>query len=62
MIWLSVILFGNPVTPLSGLGTVIVIVGILLYQKARDIDASREKKLGLMRRSASYNIVEARES
>ncbi len=42
-------LFGNPVTPLSGLGTVIVILGVLLYNKAKEIDtdrASRIKKPG----------------
>lgn len=38
LIWLSVILFGNPVTLLSGLGTVIVIVGVTLYNKAQQYD------------------------
>jgi len=38
LIWFSVILFGNPVTFLSGLGTAIVMVGVLSYNKAREID------------------------
>lgn len=44
LIWLSVILFGNPVTFLSGLGTVIVILGVLLYNKAKEIDARNRFK------------------
>ncbi|KAG5897463.1 hypothetical protein JTB14_002724 [Gonioctena quinquepunctata] len=38
LIWLSVIMFGNPVTMLSGLGTITVIVGVLLYIKAQEYD------------------------
>ncbi|XP_046396010.1 solute carrier family 35 member E2A-like isoform X1 [Ischnura elegans] len=38
LIWLSVILFDNPVTLLSGLGTCIVIAGVLLYNKAQEYD------------------------
>ncbi|KAH9514140.1 hypothetical protein Btru_030386 [Bulinus truncatus] len=38
LIWLSVILFGNPVTFLSGLGTIIVTLGVLLYTKAKEHD------------------------
>ncbi|KAK7497940.1 hypothetical protein BaRGS_00010811 [Batillaria attramentaria] len=47
LIWISVILFGNPVTFLSGLGTVTVTIGVLLYTKAKEHDhtivAVREK-------------------
>uniref|UniRef100_A0A1B6C9V1 Sugar phosphate transporter domain-containing protein n=1 Tax=Clastoptera arizonana TaxID=38151 RepID=A0A1B6C9V1_9HEMI len=38
LIWLSVILFGNSVTILSGLGTCVVIIGVLLYNRAQEID------------------------
>ena len=38
LIWLSVILFANAVTPLSALGTAVVIGGVLMYNKAREID------------------------
>ncbi|XP_018329805.1 solute carrier family 35 member E2-like [Agrilus planipennis] len=38
LIWLSVLMFGNPVTLLSGLGTTVVILGVLLYIKAQDYD------------------------
>lgn len=36
MIWLSIFVFGNPVTSLSGAGTLIVFLGVLLYNHARD--------------------------
>lgn len=38
LIWLSVLMFGNPVTLLSGLGTFIVIAGVFLYIKAQQYD------------------------
>lgn len=38
LIWLSVFMFSNPVTPLSGLGTITVILGVLLYIKAQEYD------------------------
>jgi solute carrier family 35 protein E2 len=41
LIWVSVMLFGNEVTVLSGLGTAIVFTGVLLYNKAREIDLGR---------------------
>ena len=44
LIWLSVLLFGNPVTFLSGLGTVVVICGVLLYNKAQEIDGKLKRK------------------
>ncbi|KAG9482333.1 solute carrier family 35 member E2B [Eleutherodactylus coqui] len=34
-IWLSIIVFGNKITSLSAIGTVLVIIGVLLYNKAR---------------------------
>ncbi|KAK2105629.1 hypothetical protein P7K49_015143 [Saguinus oedipus] len=34
-IWLSVIVFGNKITSLSAIGTALVTVGVLLYNKAR---------------------------
>ena len=44
LIWLSVLLFGNPVTFLSGLGTLVVIIGVLVYNKATEIDNKLKKK------------------
>jgi len=41
LIWISVFLFGNTVTFYSGLGTLCVIGGVLLYNKARQLDAER---------------------
>jgi solute carrier family 35 protein E2 len=35
LIWLSVLIFGNPMTALSGLGTVVCIGGVLAYNHAR---------------------------
>ncbi|XP_077531937.1 solute carrier family 35 member E2A-like isoform X2 [Haemaphysalis longicornis] len=40
MIWLSVLVFGNQVTFLSGLGTLVVIGGVFLYNHARNVAAS----------------------
>lgn len=34
-IWLSIIVFGNRVTSLSAVGTVLVMAGVLLYNKAK---------------------------
>ncbi|XP_054271251.1 solute carrier family 35 member E2B-like [Macrosteles quadrilineatus] len=45
LIWLSVLMFGNDVTVLSGLGTCTVIVGVLLYNKAQQIDLQMYSKL-----------------
>lgn len=39
LIWTSVLLFGNEVTFLSGLGTAIVILGVLLYNVALEVDS-----------------------
>eukprot|EP00057_Strongylocentrotus_purpuratus_P012150 XP_011666624.1 PREDICTED: solute carrier family 35 member E2 [Strongylocentrotus purpuratus] len=36
LIWLSILTFGNPVTLYSGIGTLIVVFGVLLYNKARE--------------------------
>ena len=45
LIWSSVILFGNEVTFLSGLGTLIVILGVLLYNAAIKVDAKQAHRL-----------------
>lgn len=34
-IWLSIIIFGNKITSLSAVGTVLVTAGVLLYNKAK---------------------------
>ncbi|KAM9298951.1 solute carrier family 35 member E2B [Gastrophryne carolinensis] len=34
-IWLSIIVFGNQITSVSAIGTVFVIIGVLLYNKAK---------------------------
>ncbi len=57
LIWLSVMLFGNAVTPLSGLGTVIVIAGVLLYNKAREVDALKPTS-----KNRVYNLQDAHDS
>ncbi|XP_064110905.1 solute carrier family 35 member E2A-like [Macrobrachium nipponense] len=47
LIWLSVLLFGNPVTLWSGVGTGVVIAGVLLYSKAREVDARRREQFSI---------------
>ncbi|CAF3444215.1 unnamed protein product [Rotaria sp. Silwood1] len=44
LIWLSIIIFHNPVTFLSGAGTFIVIFGVIIYNEGRDV----EKKTGIL--------------
>lgn len=51
LIWLSVLIFHNPMTFLSGFGTLTVIFGVILYNEARDI----EKKLANSNNSVSNN-------
>ncbi|KAM9785699.1 solute carrier family 35 member E2A [Neosynchiropus ocellatus] len=36
-VWLSIIVFSNPITILSATGTVLVFIGVFLYNKARQI-------------------------
>ena len=36
LIWLSVIVFNNQVTLLSGIGTAVVVLGVFLYNRARE--------------------------
>lgn len=38
LIWLSVLIFGNHVSQLSALGTVLVILGVFLYNQARQVE------------------------
>ncbi|KAI9564033.1 hypothetical protein GHT06_007771 [Daphnia sinensis] len=45
LIWLSIILFGNPISLYSGIGTLAVIAGVLGYNKARQLDALRIQRL-----------------
>ncbi|XP_053204872.1 solute carrier family 35 member E2B-like [Panonychus citri] len=54
LIWLSVIVFGNPVTYLSWLGTATVILGVLLYNKARSYDG---KSLNLVDKSVNLSHI-----
>ncbi|XP_025411619.1 solute carrier family 35 member E2 [Sipha flava] len=42
LIWMSVILFGNSITLLSGLGTIIVIAGVVIYNKVKQYDMNRQ--------------------
>merc|ERR1719309_701233 len=45
LIWTSVILFGNSVTFLSGLGTLVVILGVFLYNIALKVEAGHSQRL-----------------
>uniref|UniRef100_T1JJI0 5' exonuclease Apollo n=1 Tax=Strigamia maritima TaxID=126957 RepID=T1JJI0_STRMM len=43
LIWLSVIIFGNRVTILSGVGSATVIIGVFLYNRARQYDDAKKR-------------------
>mmetsp|Transcript_12041 Transcript_12041/g.24964 ORF Transcript_12041/g.24964 Transcript_12041/m.24964 type:complete len:258 (-) Transcript_12041:67-840(-) len=43
LIWISVLVFGNPVTPLAQLGTLVCLLGALWYNVARQASQSRSK-------------------
>ncbi|CAH1774546.1 unnamed protein product [Owenia fusiformis] len=57
LIWLSIIVFGNPVTFLSGLGTATVMVGVLLYNRAREFE--RVQKLKAVSQLRTMELKEA---
>lgn len=59
LIWLSIIMFGNPVTLLSGLGTFIVIFGVVMYNKAQEYDR-RNHMAKLYKSSNDNETVKAR--
>ncbi|XP_021511321.1 solute carrier family 35 member E2B isoform X3 [Meriones unguiculatus] len=44
-IWLSIIVFGNKITSLSAVGTILVIVGVFLYNKARQYQQETMRSL-----------------
>ncbi|KAL7639110.1 UNVERIFIED_CONTAM: hypothetical protein RMT77_010644 [Armadillidium vulgare] len=56
LIWFSILLFGNPVTLYSGLGTIIVIAGVLLYGNARDADARKRLQFSITEDNLSDDI------
>ena len=56
LIWLSVLTFGNKVTLLSWIGTAIVIAGVFIYNKARDISMKKETSYFPLRESELHNI------
>ena len=43
LIWLSVLVFGNEVSILSAAGTVVVIMGVFLYNQARHYESQRKR-------------------
>lgn len=44
IIWLSILVFGNKITPGSGIGTMIVICGVFIYNKAQGISKVEEEE------------------
>ncbi|XP_038074303.1 solute carrier family 35 member E2A-like [Patiria miniata] len=46
LIWLSILVFHNPVTVLSGVGTIIVVLGVFLYNRAREYEQNRQAQDG----------------
>jgi len=58
LIWTSILLFGNEITVLSGLGTAIVIMGVLLYNMATEVDARNGLKQTLVQVGKSKMFVQ----
>lgn len=56
LIWSSVLIFQNSVTLLSGLGTVVVTIGVFLYNKATAFDKHTHSKLPLSISTKSSTI------
>ncbi|KAG0729856.1 Solute carrier family 35 member E2 [Chionoecetes opilio] len=49
LIWLSVMVFGNPVTVYSWAGTAVVVAGVLLYGQAREREERRRELFSIPR-------------
>ena len=43
MIWLSVLIFNNPVTLLAGVGMILVTIGVFIYNKARERETASQE-------------------
>ena len=56
LIWFSVLVFGNQVTVLSAFGTVMVMAGVFLYQRARHIEAETRNYKSLQHREMNNTI------
>ncbi|XP_041480020.1 solute carrier family 35 member E2A-like [Lytechinus variegatus] len=57
LIWLSILTFGNPVTLYSGIGTLIVVFGVLLYNKAREHEQlTREEAKNVWRQTQEVDL------
>lgn len=53
LIWLSVVVFANHVTILSGVGTMIVTFGVVFYQKAKQMEAAEKQEQSSLNESSS---------
>ncbi|XP_044527158.1 solute carrier family 35 member E2B [Gracilinanus agilis] len=49
-VWLSIIVFGNKITSLSAIGTVLVTIGVLLYNKAKQHQQEAMQSLAMTAR------------
>uniref|UniRef100_A0A2P2IB22 Solute carrier family 35 member E2-like n=1 Tax=Hirondellea gigas TaxID=1518452 RepID=A0A2P2IB22_9CRUS len=47
LIWLSILVFGNPITFTSAIGTVMVLGGVMLYSKAKDQDQRKRQQFSI---------------
>uniref|UniRef100_A0A915KKD6 Sugar phosphate transporter domain-containing protein n=1 Tax=Romanomermis culicivorax TaxID=13658 RepID=A0A915KKD6_ROMCU len=61
LIWLSVIIFGNDVTFWSAAGTALVLVGVLLYNKARNYEQQKFINVNLRIRPGFQIMYQERE-
>ncbi|XP_056652004.1 solute carrier family 35 member E2B [Monodelphis domestica] len=52
-VWLSIIVFGNKITSLSAIGTVLVTIGVLLYNKAKQHQQEAMQSLAMTARPSA---------
>ena len=45
LIWFSVLVFGNAVTAVGAFGTLLVIFGVFLYQRARQMESAERERV-----------------
>ena len=56
LIWFSILVFGNSVTLLSAIGTLLVVIGVFLYHRARHKESAERLRLLAEKEMRELNI------